>query len=321
MHYRRVTVVGGSGFIGRYVVQRLAAQGAVIVVVARHASEAGFLRPMGDVGQIALIDAGLADERRLAAAMAESEAVINATGILYERGRQRFDLIHRAGPERLARLAKAAGARQFIHVSALGADPHSTSAYARSKAAGETAVRAAFPEATILRPSVVFGPEDNFFNRFGAMARLSPALPLIGGGQTRFQPVYVGDVADAAVAALGRPETAGQTFELGGPRIYTFRGLMELVLRETQRRRALVSVPFSLAALQSIVLQWLPNPPLTPDQVRLLRHDSVVTPGAPDLARLGIGPTALELVVPEILARFRRGGGWQSGRTATAGPP
>jgi len=308
MRYRRIAVVGGSGFIGRYAVKRLAERGAVVTVVSRHASEAGFLRPMGDVGQIALVDASLADETRLAVALAGCDAVVLSVGILYEHGRQRFEEVHHRGPARVARLARAAGARQFVHVSAIGADPDSPSAYARSKAAGEAAVRQAFPAATILRPSIVFGPEDGFFNRFAGLARFAPALPLIGGGRTRFQPVYVGDVADAIVAALERPEAAGQTYFLGGPRVATFRELMELMLAEIGRKRWLVPLPFALASFKAFFLERLPHPLLTRDQVKLLRRDTVVPPGSPDFAALGIVPTSLELVLPTYLDRFRRGG-------------
>ena len=231
MGYRRVTVLGASGFVGRYLVKRLAAEGAVIAAVSRHAKSAGFLRPMGDVGQIAPIDADLADDRSLAAVVEGADLVVNAVGILYERGRQRFETLHHRLPARLGAAAKAAGVKQLLHISAIGADPQSRAAYGRSKAAGEAALRAAFPEAIILRPSVVFGPEDRFFNRFAALSRLLPALPLICGGKTRFQPVYVGDVADAALAALKREAAQGGTFALGGPEIFTFRALMELMLR------------------------------------------------------------------------------------------
>ena len=317
MRLRRVTVLGASGFIGRYIVKRLARRGAVVAAVSRHATRAGFLRPMGDVGQVVPLDAGLADEARLAAAIAGSDAVICCAGILYERGRQRFDAVHHQGPARLARLAASAGAKRFVHLSAIGADPASASAYARSKAAGETAVSAAFPAATILRPSLVFGPEDEFFNRFAALARYAPALPLIGGGKTRFQPVYVGDVADAAMAALDRPETCGRTYELGGPEVLSFRELMEMILREVDRHRLLVSVPFGLAMLEAAFLELLPVPPLTRDQVRLLRHDTVVGADALGLAALGIAPTGLELVLPTYLDRFRRHGRWN---TAPASP-
>ena len=312
MRLRRVTVIGASGFIGRYIVKRLARRGAVVAAVSRHATRAGFLRPMGDVGQVVPLDAGLDDETRLAAAIAGADAVVSAAGILYERGRQRFDLVHHRGPALLARLAAAAGAKRFVHLSAIGADPAAPAAYARSKAAGEAAVRAAFPAATILRPSVVFGPEDEFFNRFAALARVSPVLPLIGGGRTRFQPVYVGDVADAAMAALDRPDAPGRTYEVGGPEVLSFKELMELTLREVGRRRALVSLPFPLAMLEAAFLEFLPRPPLTRDQVRLLRRDNVVAADALGLPALGLAPTGLELVLPTYLDRFRRHRRWPS---------
>lgn len=308
MRNRHVTVVGGSGFIGRYVVKRLAERGAVIAVLSRHATEAGFLKPMGDVGQIELIDASIEDEVRLSAALTGSSAVVSSVGILYERGRQRFQLLHGEGPARLARLAAAVGAQHFVHVSALAADMQSPSAYARSKAIGEAEVRAAFPDATILRPSLVFGPEDDFFNRFAAMARLSPVLPLVGGGTTRFQPIYVGDVADAVVAALERPEAEGKTYELGGSAVLSFRELMALMLAEIGRQRVLVTLPYGLASVAALFMELMPKPLLTRDQVKLLQKDSVVRPGASGLAELGITPTALELVLPTYLHRFRRGG-------------
>lgn len=316
MRYRRVTVLGASGFIGRYVVKDLARQGVVIAAVSRHATEAGYLRPMGDVGQVASIDADLLDEARIAAVVAGADAVVNATGILYETRAQTFDAVHHRGPALAARLAKSAGAQRFVHISALGADPASPAGYARSKAAGEAAVRAAFPEAAILRPSIVFGPEDAFFNRFAALARFSPALPLIGGGRTRFQPVYVGDVAAAAVAALTRPAAAGGRFELGGPRIYTFRQLMELMLREIRRRRLLVSVPFGVASLAAAILERLPSPLLTRDQVRMLQRDNVVEARAPGLLDLDITATALELILPTYMDKFRRGGRWVTEQAA-----
>ena len=308
MRNRRVSVVGGSGFIGRYVVKRLAERGAVIAAVSRHATEARFLRPMGDVGQIELIDAGLDDEAGLSTALAGASAVVSSVGILYERGRQRFQLLHVEGPARLARLAAAAGVKHFVHISALAADMHSASAYARSKALGETEVRAAFPAATILRPSLVFGLEDDFFNRFAGLARLSPVLPLVGGGATRFQPIYVGDVADAVVAALERPEAQGKTFELGGPAVLSFRELMELMLAEIGRRRVLVTLPYGLASMAAPFMEFMPQPLLTRDQVKLLRKDAVATAGAPGLGELGVTPTTLELILPTYLSRFRRGG-------------
>jgi len=314
---RRVAVIGASGFIGRYVVKRLAARGAVIAAVVRNVEAALFLQPMGDVGQIARFSASILDETRLAAAIAGSDAVVNLVGILHESGGQRFEATHREGAARLGSLARAAGVKHLVHISAIGADPASPSAYARSKAEGEQSLRAAFPEAVILRPSVVFGPEDDFFNRFATLAQLLPALPLIGGGKTRFQPVYVGDVADAVVAALDDPAAAGRTYELGGPRIYTFRTLMELVLAETRRKRLLLPLPWTLASLQASFLEWLPTPPLTRDQVKLLKHDNVVSPGALTLKDLGIEPTAVEAIVPSYLDRYRRGGWFNSHRMAT----
>jgi uncharacterized protein YbjT (DUF2867 family) len=317
MGYRRVAVIGASGFIGRYVVKRLAARGAVIAAVVRNVEAALFLQPMGDVGQIARFSASILDETRLAAAIAGSDAVVNLVGILHESGGQRFEATHREGAARLGSLARAAGVKHLVHISAIGADPASPSAYARSKAEGEQNLRAAFPEAVILRPSVVFGPEDDFFNRFATLAQLLPALPLIGGGKTRFQPVYVGDVADAVVAALDDPAATGRTYELGGPRIYTFRTLMELVLAETRRKCLLLPLPWTLASLQASFLEWLPTPPLTRDQVKLLKHDNVVSPGALTLKDLGIEPTAVEAIVPSYLDRYRRGGWFNSHRMAT----
>jgi uncharacterized protein YbjT (DUF2867 family) len=308
MRHRRTAVLGGSGFIGRYVVRRLAAQGEIVVVGCRHAEEAKFLQPMGNVGQIAVVNLSIGDEALLPAFLAGSDAVVNCVGILYERGAQTFDLVHHTGPARLARLAREAGIERFVHISALGADPRSRSAYARSKAAGEQAVRDAFPTASILRPSVVFGAEDQFFNRLAAMALISPVLPLIGGGHTRLQPVYVGDVADAVVRCLTDPAAAGRTYELGGPKVYTFRELVELLLAEIRRRRLLVDLPFAVAELQARLLSLLPTPPLTPDQVELLRHDNIVSTGAMTLETLGLTPTPLETILPTYLDRFRRGG-------------
>jgi uncharacterized protein YbjT (DUF2867 family) len=316
MRNRRIAVLGGSGFIGRYIVKRLAAKGAMILVGCRHAEDAKFLKPMGFVGQIETVNLAIGDEALLAAFLAGNEALVNCVGILQERGAQRFELAHHTGPARLARLAREAGIGRFVHFSALGADPRSSSAYARTKALGEEAVRDAFPTATILRPSVVFGPEDQFFNRFAAMALIAPVLPVIGGGHTRFQPVYVGDVADAAVKCLADPATSGRTYELGGPRIYTFRELIELLLSEIHRRRLLVDLPFALATFQARLLSLLPNPPLTPDQVELLKRDNTVAAGAMSLATLGIAPTPVEAVLPTYLDRFRRGGWYKRRSTA-----
>ena len=319
-----VTVFGGSGFLGRHLVRRLAATGARVTVAVRNPESALFLKPMGDVGQITPVGADVRDGPAVTAAVQGADWVINLVGVLYETKRQSFGAIHAQGAERIAKAAKAAGAKRLVHVSAIGADRHSSAAYARSKAAGEAAVMAAYPAATILRPSVIFGPEDAFFNRFAAMARLSMALPLFGGGETRFQPVYVGDVADAVVEALTDEGTAGTTYELGGPRVYSFRQLMELILAEIGRKRILLPLPFfvadamgsvaeaMVAVLQSLPLPFEVAPPLTRDQAKLLRADNVVSEDAPGLADLGIAPTACEIILPTYLDRFRRHGRFEA---------
>ena len=308
MKQHRVAVLGGAGFIGRYVVKRLAERGDVVAVGGRNAAAAKFLKLKGDVGQVGLINIAVGDDRLLPAFVANNDAVVNLVGILHETGSQRFEAIHHVGPARLARIAREAGVERFVHISAIGADPRSPSAYARTKAAGEAAVRDAFPTATILRPSIVFGPEDQFFNRLAAMALLSPVLPLIGGGETRFQPVYVGDVADAVISVIDDSTTAGRTYELGGPKIYSLRALTELLLQEIRRKRLLIDLPFGLAALQARLLALLPSPPLTPDQVEMLKRDNIVSSGALGLDHLGIAPTAVEAILPAYLDRFRRGG-------------
>jgi uncharacterized protein YbjT (DUF2867 family) len=301
-----VTVFGGTGFIGRHLVRRLAARDLRIRVVSRNWRVHGrVLQPMGDVGQIVGGPADLASEAALAQLLAGSDAVVNLIGILYESRRQTFADVHGELPGRIARAAVAAGITRMVQISAIGADPNARSAYARSKAQGEQAVRAALPTATILRPSIVVGPEDGFFNRFAAMARVLPALPLIGGGRTRFQPVWVGDVADAIVAALEREDAGGATYELGGPKVYSFAELMRYMLKVIGRRRLLLPLSFELATLQARVLERLPTPPLTRDQVELLKTDNVVGANARTLADLGITPTPIELVVPDYLVRYR----------------
>ncbi len=308
MKQHRAAILGGNGFIGRYVVKRLAERGDVLTVGGRRAAAAKFLKLKGDVGQVGLVNIAIDDEALLPAFVANNDAVVNLVGILHESGGQRFDRVHHVGPARLARLAREAGVARFVHISAIGADPRSTSAYARTKAAGEEAVRDAFPTATILRPSVVFGPEDQFFNRLAALAMISPVVPVIGGGETRFQPVYVGDVADAVVRCIDDSTTAGRTYELGGPKVYSLRALTELLLAEIRRRRYLLDLPFGLASLQARLMSLLPNPPLTPDQVEMLKRDNVASSGALTLATLGITPTAVEAILPTYLDRFRRGG-------------
>jgi uncharacterized protein YbjT (DUF2867 family) len=306
--YRVATVFGGSGFIGRHLIKRLAKTGTIIRVATRHPSSANFLRTNGAVGQIIPIATNIHDDVSVAAAVRDADIVINLIGILYESGVNTFRGTQGEAPGRIARAAKAAGAQRFVQISAIGADAGSTAEYARSKAAGEQAVLKAFPEATILRPSIVFGPEDGFFNRFAAMARISPVLPLIGGGHTKFQPVYVGDVADAIMKVLENPATQGKTYELGGPQVYSFKEIMELVLAETRRKSFLVPVPWGVAEFQGKILGKLPKPPLTLDQVELLKRDNVVAPGAATLQDLGINPTAVEVIIPTYLDRFRVGG-------------
>ena len=302
------TVFGGSGFIGRYVVKRLAHKGFVVRVAVRDPEAALFLKTAGAVGQVVPLYASVENEPTVHRAVEEASLVVNLVGILAERRAGDFQRIHIDGAGRVARLAAACGVEQLVHVSAIGADPASPSKYGASKAAGEAAVRAAFPAATLLRPSVVFGPEDNFFNRFGALARMLPFMPVIHG-DTRMQPVYVGDVADAVMAALARPDAAGALYELGGPVVWRFRELLAFILKETNRQRMLLTVPPGLARLQAMVLELVPGKPLTRDQLLMLARDNVVEAGVPGLSDLGIVPTPVELVVPQYLRRFRPGGG------------
>jgi NADH dehydrogenase len=307
METKLVTIFGGSGFVGRHTVRALAKAGWRIRVCVRYPNQAFFLRPAGTVGQIAPLKCDVTDPDQVARVTAGADAVINLTGILVSRG-QSFDEVHAEGARNIAEAAAQAGVGALVHVSAIGADSESASHYAQSKAEGEARVRAAFPAATILRPSIVFGPEDNFFNRFAGLARFVPALPLIGGGKTRFQPVFVGDVAAAITTALTSQAARGRTYELGGPMTYSFKELMEIVCRETGRRRVLVPVPFGLALFKSFFLQMMPRPLLTPDQVRLLRHDNVVSPTALTLADLGITANSVEAEVPSYLWRYRAKG-------------
>lgn len=309
-----VTVFGGSGFVGRYLVKHLVAAGWRVRVAVRRPDEALFLKPLGNVGQISICQANLRVPPSVAAAVAGADAVVNLVGILYESGAQSFAAVQARGAETVARAAREAGVRRLIQFSAIGADPDSEALYARTKAAGEAAALREFPGATIVRPSIVFGPEDGFFNRFAALARILPALPLIGGGETRFQPVYVGDVAEAVVRLLADAASAGKTYELGGPKVYSFRELMEIVLRETGRRCLLLPVPIAIASFQAAFLELLPYPLLTRDQVKLLKRDNVVSAGAPGLGELGIAATPVAAVVPTYLYRYRRGGARQAPR-------
>ena len=303
------TVFGGSGFVGRYIVKRLAKEGWVVRVAVRDTEKAHFLQPYGNVGQIVRMPVPIQDEQAVREAVDGADAVFNAIGLLFEPGgAQTFDEVHVNGPERIARLAAETGVKRLIHVSAIGADTESESVYARTKADGEAAILKQFPQATILRPSIVIGPEDGFLNFFAQMARVSPALPLIGGGKTRFQPVYVGDVADAAMTAVHESKTKGKTYELGGPKVYTFKQLMELMLKEIRRKRLLLPIPFGVAQVQAGVAELLPKPLLTRDQVTLLKQDNVVQKGALSFKTLGLEPQAIEAILPTYLVRYRPGG-------------
>ena len=304
------TVFGGSGFLGRHVVRRLTAAGYIVRIAVRDTEGAKFLRPMGGIGQVVPLYAPVESEEAAACAIHGAELVINLTGILAESRKGDFTRIHAEGAGRLARLAAAAGVSCFIHVSAIGADAASPSAYARSKAAGEAAVRTAFPAAVILRPSIIFGAEDNFFNRFASLAVTLPIIPIVHGS-TKLQPVYVDDAAAAILAARG-PAAAGKTYELGGPAQKTFRELVALTLASIGRPRRILDLPVPLARLQAAVLERLPGKLLTSDQIDMLARDNIVSPGAPGLEALGVTPTGLELVLPLYLARYRAGGRGQN---------
>ena len=310
-----VTVFGGSGFLGRNVVRALAKRDYRIRVAVRRPELAGHLQPLGRVGQIHTVQANLRYPASVDAAMRDSHAAINLVGLLSESGAQTFDAVQTQGAETVAKAAAAVGAR-MVHVSAIGADENSSSAYARAKAAGEKAVLAALPPATIMRPSVIFGPEDQFTNRFAALARISPMLPLIGGGATKMQPVYVGDVATAIADAVDGKAKTGATYELGGPEVLSFREIIEIILDITDRKRTLLPLPFGLAKLQAAFLQFAPGAlKLTPDQVELLRSDNVVSEAAKaaglTLEGLGITADSLEAVAPQYLWRFRPAGQFQ----------
>jgi uncharacterized protein YbjT (DUF2867 family) len=302
------TVFGGSGFIGRYVVKRLAHQGYIVRVAVRDPESALFLKPMGAVGQVVPLYASVMNEATVHRAIAGAEVVINLVGALTESRTASFQAVHTEGAERIARIAAATGVGRLIQMSAIGADPNSPSRYAATKGNAEQAVLAAFPTATILRPSVVFGLEDKFFNRFAEIARLSPFMPVISG-DTKMQPVFVSDVADAVMAALALPATQGKIYQLGGPSVWTFRELLAFILKQTRRDKKLVNIPMGIARIQASILQHVPGKPLTPDQLLLLSHDNVVAPGALGLADLGITPTPVELVVPGYLSRYQPGGG------------
>jgi uncharacterized protein YbjT (DUF2867 family) len=311
-----VTVYGGSGFLGRHVVRALANRHYRIRVAVRRPELAHYLQPLGRVGQIHAVQANLRHAPSVEAAARDAQVLVNVVGILSEGGRQRFDAIHTFGAEQVALAASAHGAR-LAHVSAIGADENSSAGYARSKAVAERLVLSAQPQAVIMRPSILFGPEDDFFNRFASLARMSPVLPLIGGGDTKFQPVFVGDVAKAVADTVDGKLSAGTIYELGGPDVRTFKQLMQSMLATIERKRLLVPVPFFAARLQAMVLQFMPPPlTLTPDQVEMLRVDNVVSTAAMAEGRtlqgIGIEPEPIEAIVPSYLWRFRKAGQFRS---------
>lgn len=306
-----VTIYGGSGFLGRHVVRALAKRHYRIRVAVRRPELAGHLQPLGRVGQIHAVQTNLRNAASVEAAARGADVLINLVGILFERGRQRFDAVHTYGAEQVALAAHAHGAG-LVHISAIGADENSTSHYGRSKAQAEKLVLTAQPQTVIMRPSIMFGPEDDFFNRFASLARMSPFLPLVGGGATRFQPVFVGDVATAIADAVDGKLRGGATYELGGPEVRTFKELMQFVLATIERKRLLLPIPFFAAKFMGSVMQFAPKPMITPDQVESLRTDNVVSDAAIKEGRtlpgIGIEPDSIEAIVPSYLWRFRKTG-------------
>jgi uncharacterized protein YbjT (DUF2867 family) len=313
MKIQQVTVFGGSGFLGQAIVRALAPQGYLVRVAARRIELAEKVKTAGDVGQITLMRANLRAPQSVAHAIAGSQAVINAAGIAFEHGRQRYKTVHAGGARTIAEAARAAGVERLIHVSGIGADSRSwKNRYVQSKVEAEDAIVAGFETATILRPSVVFGSDDVLFNRLARIAAMAPFMPVVGSGRAKVQPVFVGDVAAAAVAVLARPDTAKSVFELGGPRVYTYRELAALTLREIDRAKPIIGVPAGLMKLAAFFAEFPAllgrTPQITRDQVDLLLHDNVVRPGAKDLVSLGLTPTAAEVILPTYLDRFRIGG-------------
>jgi len=313
MKIKQVTVFGGSGFLGQAIVRALAPQGYLVRVACRRIELAEKVKTAGDVGQITLMRTNRRVPQSVATAIEGSQAVINAAGIAFERGRQRYKTVHAGGARTIAEAARAAGVERLVHVSGIGADSRSwKNRYVQSKVEAEDAIVAGFETATILRPSVVFGPDDVLFNRLARIAALAPFMPVVGSGRAKVQPVFVGDVAAAAVAVLARPDTAKSVFELGGPRVYTYRELAALTLREIDRHKPIIGVPAGLMKVAAFFAEFPAmlglTPQITRDQVDLLVHDNVVRPGAKDLAMLGIVPTAAEVILPTYLDRFRIGG-------------
>lgn len=313
MSITQVTVFGGSGFVGRAIVRALAQQGYLVRVASRRTGLAEPVKTSGDVGQVMLMQTNLRMPASVARAVDGSQAVINAAGISVQRGRQSYQAVHADGTRAVVDAARAAGVQRLVHISGIGADNRSSrNSYLQSKVIAEDAVVTGFSTATILRPSVVFGPNDALFNRMAAIAAKAPFVPLVGDGSARVQPVFVGDVGKAVAAVLARPDTARSVFELGGPRVYTYRELAALVLLEIDRQKPIIGIPVAFMKVAGFLAQQIARvgliPPITADQVELMRHDNVVRPGAHSLATLGIEPTAAEAILPTYLDRFRIGG-------------
>ncbi len=315
-----VTVFGGSGFLGRHIVQSLAKRGYRVRPAVRRPDLASHLQPLGAPGQIMPVQANLRYRWSVDRAVAGADAVVNAVGILAPSGKQTFDAVQAFGSRAIAEAARGAGLSGIVHLSAIGANADSNSAYARSKAAGETAVLETLPDSILLRPSIVFGPEDDFFNRFAGMARFAPALPLIGGGLTKFQPVYVCDVAEAVARAVDGDLQAGRTYELGGPEVKTFRECLEMMLEITRRKRVLAPLPFPIASAMGKVMQMFPMAPITQDQVELLKSDNIVSEASKSagltLEGMGVSPATLASVLPTYLDRFREHGQYDAHKLA-----
>lgn len=313
-----VTVFGGSGFVGRHVVRALARRGYRIRVAVRRPDLAGFLLPLGNVGQISLVQANLRYRASVDAAVHGASHVVNCVGVLFENGRNTFDAVQDFGARAVAEAARGVGAK-LTHISAIGADAKSASAYGRSKGRGENAVFHTVPDAVVLRPSVVFGPEDQFFNKFAEMSRFSPFLPLVGGGETKFQPVYVTDVAEAVANSVAGKVAGGKVYEIGGPDVLSFRTCLEIMLKEIDRKRTFVTLPFGVASLIGTVASLVPfvQPPLTADQVTLLKSDNIVSDAARSEGRtigaFGIEPTSVEAVLPSYIVRYRPQGQFTRG--------
>ena len=313
-----VTVFGGSGFLGRHVVRALAQRGYRIRIAVRRPDLAGYMQPMGNVGQIMPLQANVRDAASVDRAIAGSHAVVNLIGILYETRKQSFTAVHRDGAKTIAEACAKASIEQFIQISAIGADVNAQSAYAKSKGEGEKAVLAAYPDAVILRPSLLIGNEDDFFNKFAQMGRLSPFLPLVGGGRTKFQPAFVGDVAEVVARGVDGSLKAGTVYELGGPDVKSFKALLEMLMDETRQRRLLLPIPYFAANLMGAVFEKLPKPMLTRDQVTLLKKDNIVSEAAEKDGRtfkgLHMNPMAIEAVIPTYLWSYRATGQYEENR-------